>query len=248
ARFLDAGIRSDGVPYFAMEYVDGQPIDAHSAGLSIDDRLHLFDGVCAAMAYAHQQLIVHRDLKPSNILVDKTGTVKLLDFGIAKLLEDGEESLTAHGARPMTPAYAAPEQMRGEPITPATDVYMLGMLLFELLTGQRPYSVRDMTPAQAERLVCDANVPRPSTLIPQGGLSRRAAADLDAICLRAVEKDPTRRYPTGADLRADLHRYFSQRPVEAQVPTRLYVARKFMARHRVSVALAAAATLMVLAG
>jgi len=248
ARFLDAGIRPDGVPYFALEYVDGDPIDHHARGLAIDDRLQLFDGVCAAVAYAHQQLVVHRDLKPSNILVDKGGVVKLLDFGIAKLLEQEDESLTAHGGRPMTPAYAAPEQMRGEPITPATDVYMLGVLLFELLTGQRPYSVRDLTPAQAERVICDANVARPSTLVPQGGMSRRAAADLDAICLRALEKDPVRRYPTAADLRADLHRYFSQRPVEAQVPTRLYVARKFMARHRVSVALATAATLVVLAG
>jgi serine/threonine-protein kinase len=248
ARFLDAGIRSDGVPYFAMEYVDGQPIDAHAAALSIDDRLRLFDGVCAAVAYAHQQLIVHRDLKPSNILVDKNGTVKLLDFGIAKLLEDGDESLTAHGVRPMTPAYAAPEQMRGEPITPATDVYMLGMLLFELITGKRPYSLRELTPSQAERLVCEANVPRPSALIPPGRFSRRSADDLDAICLRAVEKDPARRYPTAADLRADLQRYLSQRPVEARVPTRLYVARKFIARHRVSVALATAATLAVLAG
>ena len=248
ARFLDAGIRPDGVPYFALEYVDGEPIDDHARGLAIDERLRLFDGVCAAVGYAHQQLVVHRDLKPSNILVDKSGAVKLLDFGIAKLLEQEDESLTAHGGRPMTPAYAAPEQMRGEPITPATDVYMLGILLFELLTGQRPYSVRDLTPAQVERLICDSSVARPSTLVPQGGLSRRAAADLDAICLRALEKSPVHRYPTAADLRADLHRYFSQRPVEAQVPTRLYVARKFMARHRVSVALITAATLLVLAG
>jgi eukaryotic-like serine/threonine-protein kinase len=247
ARFLDAGIRSDGVPYFAMEYVDGQPIDAHAAALSIEDRLRLFDGVCAAVAYAHQQLIVHRDLKPSNILVDKHGTVKLLDFGIAKLLEDGDETLTAHGVRPMTPAYAAPEQMRGEPITPATDVYMLGMLLFELLTGRRPYSVRELTASQAERLICEVNIPRPSALIPRGRFSH-AVDDLDAICLKAVEKDPARRYPTAADLRADVLRYLSQRPVEAHVPTRLYVARKFITRHRMSVALTTAATLMVLGG
>ncbi len=248
ARFLDAGIRQDGVPYLALEYVDGAPVDDHARGLAIDERLRLFDGVCAAVAYAHQQLVVHRDLKPSNILVDKSGSVKLLDFGIAKLLEQEDESLTVHGGRPMTPAYAAPEQMRGGPITPATDVYMLGILLFELLTGQRPYSVRDLTPAQAERVVCDSNVSRPSALVPPAGLSRRAAADLDAICLRALEKNPLRRYPTAADLRADLQRYFSQRPVEAQVPTRLYVAGKFVARHRVSVVVATAATFLVLAG
>jgi tetratricopeptide (TPR) repeat protein len=122
------------------------------------------------------------------------------------------------------------------------------MLLFELLTGKRPYPIRELTPSQAERLVCEANVPRPSALIPPARFSRRSADDLDAICLRAVEKDPARRYPTAADLRADLHRYLSQRPVEARVPTRLYVARKFIARHRVSVALATAATLAVLAG
>ncbi len=247
-RFLDAGIRPDGVPYFALEYVDGEPLDDHARGLAIDGRLRLFDGVCAAVAYAHQQLVVHSDLKPSNILVDKSGIVKLLDFGIAKLLEQEDESLTVHGGRPMTPAYAAPEQMRGEPITPATDVYMLGVLLFELITGQRPYSVRDLTLAQAERLIGEANVARPSTLVPPGGLSRRAAGDLDAICLHALEKNPLRRYPTAADLRADLQRYFSQRPVEARVPTRLYVAGKFVARHRVSVALATTATLLVLAG
>jgi len=248
ARFLDAGIREDGVPYFVMEYVDGQPIDVLAATLGIDDCLRLFDGVCAAVAYAHQQLIVHRDLKPSNILVDKSGTVKLLDFGIAKLLQHDDESLTVHGVRPMTPAYAAPEQMLGEPITPATDVYMLGMLLFELLTGKRPYSVRELTPSQAERMVCEATVPRPSTLIPRERALRRGAEDLDAICLRAVEKDPGRRYPTAADFRADLHRYLSQRPVDARVPTRLYVARKFIARHRLSVTLTTVATLAVLAG
>jgi serine/threonine-protein kinase len=248
ARFLDAGIRGDGVPYFVMEYVDGTPLDVYASTLAIEDRVRLFENVCAAVAYAHQQLVVHRDLKPSNILVDKSGAVKLLDFGIAKLLEHDDDSLTLHGARPMTPAYAAPEQIKGGLITPATDVYMLGMLLFELLTGKRPYSVRELTPSQAERLICEANVPRPSTLFSRDRLPRRTADDLDAICLRAVEKDPARRYPTAADLRSDVQRYLSQRPVDARVPTRLYVARKFIARHRLSVALATVAALVVLAG
>ena len=248
ARFLDAGIAHDGTPYLVMEYVDGEPITSRAAGLDLRGRLALFDAVCVAVAYAHQHLVVHRDLKPSNIFVDRAGTVKLLDFGIAKLLEEEDESLTRDGARLMTPEYATPEQVRGEPITPATDVYALGVLLFELLTGTLPYSVHSSTPAQIERIVCDSVVPRPSTR-PAEPLRRTGIpADLDAICFRALEKSPDDRYPTAADLRADLQRYLSDRPVEARVPTATYRARKFVVRHRAAVAAGAVLAIALASG
>jgi tetratricopeptide (TPR) repeat protein len=246
ARFLDAGIAADGSPYLVMELVAGESIVAHAASLGLRERLLLFDAVLAAITYAHQHLVVHRDLKPSNIFVDRDGTVKLLDFGIAKLLEDeGDEALTREGARLMTPEYAAPEQIRGEPVTPATDVYSLGVLLFELLTETRPYSLGAATPAQIERMVSNSVVPLPST---RPATSLRAAGippDLDAICLRALEKSPDDRYPTAADLRADVQRYLSDRPVEARVPTVTYRLRKFIRRHRVAVV---AAILLAAAG
>ena len=238
ARFLDAGIAPDGTPFLVMEYVDGAPIVRFAAGVDLRERVRLFAAVCLAVGYAHQHLVVHRDLKPSNILVDRQGTVKLLDFGIAKLLEDEDPALTRDGARLMTPEYATPEQVRGEPITPATDVYALGVLLFELLTDTLPYTIGAATPAQIERTVCDSVVPRPSTR-PAAAL--RAAGipeDLDAICLRALEKAPGDRYPTAAELHADIRRYRADHPVEARIPTATYRLRKFVRRHRAGVAAA----------
>ena len=237
ARLLDAGIAQGHTPYFAMEFVDGEPITSYAASADLPARLRLFEAVCSAIAFAHRRLVVHRDLKPSNIMVDRGGRVKVVDFGIAKLLDDGQE-LTRTGSRLMTPEFAAPEQIRGEPITPATDVYALGLLLFELLTGTRAYSLAGLTPAQVERKVCESVPPRPSTI------EARARGDLDAICLRALEKDPARRYPTGAELLADIQRFLSDRPVEARPPTWLYVARKFVVRH--SLAVLTALTLIVL--
>lgn len=245
ARFLDAGVRL-GAPYYVMEYVDGSPLAAHARGLSLEARLRLFDGVCAAVAYAHQHLVVHRDLKPSNILVDRDGVAKLLDFGIARLLEDGDEEVTRPGMALMTPEYAAPEQFRGEAITPATDVYALGLLLYELLTGERPYSVRGLSAVRAEHLVSTVAVTPPSARLAGG--PPRHATDLDAICLHALEKDAGRRYPTAAELRADLQRYLSRRPVEARPPTRLYITRRFVARHRLSSALVAAIVALLVGG
>jgi eukaryotic-like serine/threonine-protein kinase len=228
ARLLDAGILPSATPYFVMEFVDGEPIDEYAVRLDFNGKIRLFEAVCSAVTYAHHQLVVHRDLKSSNILVDRSGAVKLVDFGIAKLLEQDEEQ-TRTGLRLMTPAFAAPEQVRGEPITPATDVYALGLLLFELLTGTRAYSLRGLTPSQAERLVCDETPPRPSTI------NARARGDLDAICLKALEKDPARRYPSGAELLADIQRFLSRRPVVARPPTLAYLARKFVMRHYVAV-------------
>jgi eukaryotic-like serine/threonine-protein kinase len=241
ARLLDAGIFPPSTPYFAMEYVDGEPITEYAEHAGLATKLRIFEAICAAVAYAHQHLVVHRDLKPSNILVGRTGAVKLVDFGIAKLLEEDHE-LTGTGHRLMTPESAAPEQVRGEPITPATDVYALGLLLFQLLTGTRPYSLRGLTPSRAERMVCDWTPPRPSTLEP------RAAGDLDAICFRALEKDPARRYPTASELLADVQRHLSNRPIEARPPTLVYVARKFVARHWIAAGTATLSTLLLLGG
>jgi tetratricopeptide (TPR) repeat protein len=241
ARLLDAGIVHPNTPYFVMEFVDGEPIIAHAARLDMRARLRLFADVCSAIAYAHRRLVVHRDLKPSNIMVDREGRVKVVDFGIAKLLDDDHE-LTRTGSRLMTPEFAAPEQVRGEPITPATDVYALGLVLFELLTGTRAYTLAGLTPAQAERRVCDWTPPRPSTF------DASARGDLDAICLRALEKDAARRYPTGADLLADVQRFLDERPVEARTPTLFYVSRKFIARHRLAVTTAALVAALLVCG
>jgi serine/threonine-protein kinase len=241
ARLLDAGILTPATPYFVMELVDGEPITDYAARVDLGARLQLFADVCRATAYAHQHLVVHRDLKPSNIMVDRGGAVKLVDFGIAKLLDD-DQPLTLTGSRLMTPEFAAPEQIRGQAITPATDVYALGLLLFELLTGTRAYTLRGQTPSQAERTVCDWTPPKPSTL------NARVEGDLDAVCLRALEKDPARRYPTGSELLADIQRYLSQRPVEARPPTLAYLTRKFVARHAVAVATAALLVCLLLSG
>ena len=248
ARFLDAGIAPDGTPYLVMEYVDGQSLVTHATGVDLRERIRLFDAVCLAAGYAHQHLVVHRDLKPSNILVDRAGTVKLLDFGIAKLLEDDDASLTRDGMRLMTPDYATPEQVRGEPITPATDVYALGVLLFELLTETRPYTVEAATPVQIERAVCESVVPRPSTCPAARLRAEGIPDDLDAICLRALEKAPADRYPTAADLHADVRRFRADRPVEARVPTTTYRLRKFVRRHRRGVAAAAVLAGVCIAG
>jgi tetratricopeptide (TPR) repeat protein len=239
ARFLDAGIAPNGTPFLVMEYVDGEPIVTYAADVDLRERLRLFAAVCVAVAYAHQHLVVHRDLKPTNILVDRHGTVKLLDFGIAKLLEDEDPALTRDGARLMTPEYATPEQIRGEPITPATDVYALGVLLFELLTETLPYTLGAATPAQIERVVCESVVPRPSTRPAPRLATAGVPDDLDAICLRALEKLPADRYPTAAELHADVRRYRSDHPVEARVPTATYRLRKFVRRHRAGVVAAA---------
>jgi serine/threonine-protein kinase len=236
ARFLDAGIAPDGTPFLVLEYVqDGEPLIARAARADLSERMRLFAAVCTAVAYAHQHLVVHRDLKPSNILVDRSGTVKLLDFGIAKLLEDDDPALTRDGMRLMTPDYAAPEQIRGEPITPATDVYALGVVLFELLTETLPYSLGRATPAQIERVVCETEVPRPSSRRAAGLRTGGIPDDLDAICLRALEKRPDDRYPTATELHADVRRYRSDHPVDARVPTAAYRLRKFVRRHRAGV-------------
>ena len=250
ARLLDGGVTADGLPWFAMEYVEGVPINQFCTdrALAIERRLELFCRVCAAVQYAHRNLVVHRDLKPANILVTTDGQVKLLDFGIAKLLDDGANraaSLTATGERLMTPMYASPEQVCGEPVSTATDVYALGVLLYELLTGRYPYRLATREPHAVARTILEQEPERPSVVVPQ--LTRRLRGDLDTIVGKAMQKDPARRYGTAEQLETDVRRHLDGLPVAARPDSALYRAQKFIRRHRVGVAMATVVAALVVA-
>ena len=273
ARLLDGGTTSDGIPYLVMEYVDGERIDLYCDRhrLSIKDRLALFRGVCAAVHAAHQNLVVHRDLKPSNILVTRDRTLKLLDFGIAKLMEVREAThtlaLTHADVRLFTPGHASPEQVKGELITTATDVYLLGVLLYELLSGHRPFDMRDARLSEMEQIICNQSPPLPSsTMNPRAAidrpriddaaeargttsqrLRRDLAGDLDNIVMKALRKEPERRYTSADELAADLRRFEVGQPVIARRDTWRYRSTKFVRRHSVVVT-ASAALVALLAG
>jgi non-specific serine/threonine protein kinase/serine/threonine-protein kinase len=235
ARLLDGGSTDAGAPYLVMEYVDGLAITAwcNRNGLELPARLRLFLKVCEAVAFAHRHLVIHRDLKPANILVTADGEPKLLDFGIAKLLDArGDETQTA--ARALTFDYASPEQVRGGPVTTASDVYSLGVILYELVAGKRPYSSADRPVQEVIEVVC-ARDPEPPGRIA----GRRVPADVDAIVLKAMRKEATERYASVNDLAADIERHLTSRPVLAQKGTARYVATKFARRHRAGVAIGA---------
>ncbi len=236
ARLLDVGIAEDGRPYVALELVDGLPIDAwcSSRGLDLAARVRLFRRVCSAVHAAHQRLVVHRDLKPGNVLVTPDGAPKLLDFGLAKILGDSEGlpvDPTATALRALTPAYASPEQVRGEPVSTGTDVYSLGVLLFELATGQRPIRTEGLAPSEVERAICE-QAPSFATV--------RLPVDLENILRMALRKEPERRYGSVAQLAEDLGRFQDGRPVIARPDTWFYRTGKFVRRHRWSVAAACA--------
>ncbi|HWN41235.1 MAG TPA: serine/threonine-protein kinase [Thermoanaerobaculia bacterium] len=247
AKLLDGGATETGRPYLVMEYVEGQQIDEHARKLSLEDRLELFCIVCAAVHFAHQNLVVHRDLKAANILVTPDGTPKLLDFGIAKLLdpERHEPGLTELGIRPMTLESASPEQVGRGAITTASDVYSLGVLLYRLLTDHSPYG--EIKEREAlERAILGTDPLRPSDVAGDRENARRLAGDLDTIVLRALDKNPGRRYASAEQLAADVRRHLDGLPVLARPDTLGYRAGKFVRRHRLGVSAAAAILLMVL--
>ncbi|MBN6150541.1 serine/threonine protein kinase [Xanthomonas sp. AmX2] len=256
ARLLDAGIAADGQPYLALAYVEGEPLTDYCQRLRlpVSARLQLFLQVCKVVSHAHANLIVHRDLKPSNILVNADGEVRLLDFGIAKLL-DADADAEAHPrteVRAFTLHYAAPEQVRGEPISTLTDVYSLGVVLYELLTDQKPYYLRRHSDAEWERAILAVEAPRPSLAVQRAAqqgrceaadarrLARRLSGDLDNILLKALQKPPAQRYSSAEALAQDLCRYLQGRPVQARPQRLLYRLQKYLQRHRWSVALGSA--------
>ncbi len=245
ARLLDGGVTAWGSPYIAMEFVDGLPIskycDAH--GLGVDERLRLFQTVCDAVHYAHRNLVVHRDLKPSNILVTADGRVKLLDFGIAKLVKGAEAEpgagtsdpgrealLTRPGLEVMTVEYASPEQIRRLPVTTSSDVYSLGVILYELLTTSRPYALSGLPPTEVERTICERDPPRPSS-IGEHRLQQRLRGDLDRIVMKAMHKDPGRRYLSAERLSEDISRHLANLPVSARPDTLGYRLTTFLKRN-----------------
>jgi eukaryotic-like serine/threonine-protein kinase len=278
-KLLDGGTTEQGWPYLVMDYVEGLPIDQYCdrQKQSTTERLRLFHTVCVAVQYAHENRVIHRDLKPSNILVAANGTVKLLDFGIAKVLnaELSAQTLlvTQTGSRHMTPAYASPEQVRGEKVTYSSDVYSLGVVLYELLTGHRPYRFKQHTFLEIERVICDIDPGRPSTAVSRvetvatpdgdmtigpelvsqtregdlGKLRRRLQGDLDTIVLMALHKEPQRRYASVKDFAEDIQRHLEQRPVKARRPTLAYRASKLVRRRRSEVLTGVLAALMLLA-
>ncbi len=279
-KLLDGGSSEDGSPYLVMEYVEGLPIDQYCDlhQLSIDDRLRLFREVCSAVQYAHEKLVIHRDLKPGNILIAKGGVPRLLDFGIAKLLDPEcfqTALVTRTDFRPMTPEYASLEQIRGHVVTTATDVYSLGVLLFELLTGHRPYRSTGQSLLEMERLVCETEPEKPSTAIKRieektsrdgepraaitpasvskqrglqpAELQRRLRGDLDTIVMKALRKEPERRYSSVEEFSQDIERYLTGMPVRARKPTIAYCSSRFLQRHKESLA-AALVVLGIVAG
>lgn len=256
ARLLDAGIATDETPYLVMEFVEGTPITTwcDERGLGIEERLRLFLDLCSAVAFAHRHAIVHRDLKPANVLVTAEGKTKLLDFGVAKLLasDDVDATLTATDVRILSPVYAAPEQVLGEAITTATDIYGLGTILYELLAGTPPGEAVGSGPASWTAERWEGIAPPSTAARRQGGSpasrARQVAGDLDAICLRALERDPARRYAAVELLRDDVERYLAGLPVVARLPTLGYRTAKFIRRNALGVATTAGILLLIAAG
>lgn len=253
ARLYEAGTDERGRPFLAMEYVEGEPIDVHciARALPVRERVALLLQVADALAYAHRRLVIHRDVKPGNILVTGDGQVRLLDFGIARLVApEGADrtALTQLTGRALTPDYASPEQVRGDPVGTQSDVYSLGVVAYELLAGTRPYRLKRGTAAEIEEAIVAADVPPASQAAADPAVRRALRGDLDAILNHALRKDPAHRYPTVDAFAQDLERHLRLEPVLAQPDSRSYRLRKFVARNRIAVGAAAAVLVAVLAG
>jgi len=260
ARLYDADVLDDGTPWFAMEYVDGVPLTHYCRKLdsSVEQRLQLFRSVCEAVQHAHSHAVIHRDLKPSNILVKKDGSVRLLDFGIAKQLEslDLQVDQTMTGLRMMTPAYASPEQVRGDRVGVGTDVYSLGVILYELLTGQLPFDLSGLTPAEAATVITEHEPGKPSAAVRTNAdsgvnsrvptLGKTAWADLDGLCLSSMHKDPLRRYRSVEALIRDVDHYLNGEPLEARPDAWQYRIDKFVRRNRRAVAATAISVILII--
>lgn len=274
ARLFDGGVTQDGRPYLVMEYVDGVPLDRYCEQhpLGTEARLRLFLRICDAVSYAHRNLVVHRDIKPTNILIATDGVPKLLDFGIATVLEaGGTRDVTSANEQRLTPEYASPEQVEGGPVTTSTDVYSLGIVLFELLTGSRPYSFTVRTAPEIHRVVCSQSPPAPSAAVGRTGrraqpesdgetrlslpanvapdrLQRILKGDIDNIVLMAIRKEPERRYSSVEQFGDDIRRYLENRPVLARKDTFVYRASKFVRRNALACTIATAAGLSLMGG
>lgn len=262
ARLLDGGLTTDGQPYFTMEYVPGLPLGEYcnTHRLTIEQRLNLFLQICEAIQYAHNQLVIHRDLKPTNILVNEEGTVKLLDFGIARLMDEDQASgLTQDGNRVYTPEYASPEQAQGKSVGTATDVYSLGVVLYELLTGFRPFDLTDLSPVERELVITKERPSLPSEKVLEltedsltgreistDRLSKLLKGDLDTICLKAMRKEAGRRYATAGAFAEDIHNYLNHQPVKARPDTFTYRAGKYLQRNKIAVTATVLASLLFL--
>lgn len=261
ARLLDGGVTEEGQPYYIMEYVNGMPVDQYcdEHALSINERLSLFMDVCSAVQYAHRKLVVHRDLKPSNILVTKDGRVKLLDFGIAKVLRESELSgagavLTHRGLLPVTPAYASPEQVRGESITTVSDIYQLGLVLYEILSGKLPYQIDGLSPAGIQQMICQKEPFTPAKILLRNSapdeveqisslrstkprqLQKTLSGDLCNVVMKAIRKELDRRYDSAEQLKDDIRRYLNKKPVLAHSDSKIYRVKKFVRRNMVETA------------
>jgi serine/threonine-protein kinase len=262
ARLYGGAVTKNGLPYFVMEYVEGDRLDLYcdKNELSINERIALFRKVCAAVTYAHQRLVIHRDLKPANIRVTAEGEPKLLDFGIAKLLDPARSpssEVTMTFANAMTPEYASPEQVRGETMTTSSDIYSLGVVLYKLLTGQSPYRTKTNRPDEITRAITDQAPERPSTALAKSGAEdsktkiqnpKSLRGDLDNIILMAMRKEPSRRYESAAQFSADIQRHLERRPVVARKDTFAYRTSKFIKRHPFRVATAALILLSLVGG
>lgn len=256
AHYLDGGTLEDGRHWLALEYVNGVPIDRYCKQnqLTINERIRLFIKVCEGLSCAHQALVLHKDLKPCNILVDKAGTPHILDFGIASLLDpdtETQETMTTYGMHAMTPQYASPEQARGELLGAASDVYTMGVILYELLTGTRPYEIQGNSPHQIVQSICESKPPTLSNAIKSGVqktlLLRNMGRDLNTVVQKTLRKEISLRYNSLESLAEDLRRYLDGHPVLAVPPTRMYVLRRFIGRHKLGVGLGSALIVLLMA-